>query len=66
MVQTITTKELKPGTVIMIKTGCKFLNNIELSTQIVTGTFGNKRIEVSFESGLVASFGPETQHKLAI
>ena len=61
-VKLIRTDELKSGDVIMVKTGCKYFNNIQTSPQRVIGVCGR---EVSFKSGLVCFFNAATLHKLA-
>lgn len=60
-----TTKALKAGDVIWVKVGCKQLDDVTWKQACVVGTYGNKRIEVSFSSGLVCRFNAETKHNLA-
>ena len=55
-----TTQKLQVGDKIIVKTGRKQL--IKKSVQTVVGIYGNKILEVSFESGLVARFGCDKQH----
>ena len=60
----VKSSQLRIGMKVEVETGCKELNNVRTSEQVVSGVGGYNLYTISFESGLVVRRGANELHKL--
>ena len=66
LTKNVMTKDMKVGTIVLVKSGNTFSGNVTITPQTVSGiTSQGKMREVSFESGMVCRFKEHTLHTLA-